>query len=147
LNGETAELVNAFTVVENDLDQDGILDSMDNCPSDINPDQADSDDDGIGDVCDSGATSPILTSLVPNQLVRETTSNVTISGSGFQDGATVALKQQLGARVLSTVFVDENTLTAQIRVIANARLSARIVLVTNPDGLSDELRNAFEVVD
>lgn len=148
-NGETAVLVNAFTVVENDLDQDGdgITDNVDNCPSDINPNQADSDGDGIGDVCDNGATPPILTSLVPNQLARDMTSTVTISGSGFQDGATVKLKQRRGARVLSTMFVNENILIAQVRIFTNARLGARIVLVTNPDGLSDELRNAFMVVD
>lgn len=28
-----------------------VLDSSDNCPADANPDQADTDDDGIGDAC------------------------------------------------------------------------------------------------
>ncbi len=36
----------------NDSDGDGVLDLNDNCPADYNPDQADSDDDGQGDVCD-----------------------------------------------------------------------------------------------
>lgn len=35
-----------------DADNDGILDAADNCPVVANPDQADSDADGIGDVCD-----------------------------------------------------------------------------------------------
>lgn len=35
-----------------DSDNDGILDSVDNCISTYNPDQGDSDNDGIGDVCD-----------------------------------------------------------------------------------------------
>ncbi|MFH1705456.1 MAG: thrombospondin type 3 repeat-containing protein, partial [Patescibacteria group bacterium] len=34
-----------------DLDNDGVADSIDNCPNDPNPDQADSDQDGTGDVC------------------------------------------------------------------------------------------------
>ncbi len=34
-----------------DLDSDGIPDSMDNCPSTFNPDQADNDGDRIGDAC------------------------------------------------------------------------------------------------
>lgn len=37
----------------NDQDGDGVEDSVDNCPQDPNPDQADGDGDGIGDVCDS----------------------------------------------------------------------------------------------
>ncbi|MEM7137333.1 MAG: hypothetical protein AAF500_12175 [Myxococcota bacterium] len=35
-----------------DADQDGVPDAEDNCPVDDNPDQADYDRDGIGDVCD-----------------------------------------------------------------------------------------------
>lgn len=36
-----------------DSDGDGITDSRDNCPRNHNPDQADCDGDGTGDVCDS----------------------------------------------------------------------------------------------
>ena len=35
-----------------DMDLDGILDGLDNCPIDRNADQHDLDDDGVGDVCD-----------------------------------------------------------------------------------------------
>lgn len=35
-----------------DADGDGVLDDVDNCPSEANPDQADFDLDGLGDVCD-----------------------------------------------------------------------------------------------
>lgn len=35
-----------------DADADGVLDGNDNCPSDANPDQRDSDGDGKGDACD-----------------------------------------------------------------------------------------------
>jgi cysteine-rich repeat protein len=34
-----------------DRDGDGVIDGLDNCPDDANPDQADRDDDGVGDVC------------------------------------------------------------------------------------------------
>jgi hypothetical protein len=35
-----------------DTDGDGVPDSVDNCPYDANPDQADFDADGVGDACD-----------------------------------------------------------------------------------------------
>lgn len=37
-----------------DSDDDGVADSIDNCPTIPNPDQSDIDDNGIGDFCDSG---------------------------------------------------------------------------------------------
>ena len=36
-----------------DTDGDGIADVVDNCPDDLNPDQADGDTDDVGDVCDN----------------------------------------------------------------------------------------------
>jgi len=36
-----------------DIDHDGVADGLDNCPNDYNPSQADSDNDGKGDACDS----------------------------------------------------------------------------------------------
>ena len=43
----------SFPLVANvDTDGDQVLDDLDNCADDANADQADSDDDGIGDACD-----------------------------------------------------------------------------------------------
>ena len=36
-----------------DVDEDGVRDSLDNCVNDANFDQADYDEDNIGDVCDN----------------------------------------------------------------------------------------------
>jgi hypothetical protein len=48
-----AQVVNVVPKAqEEDSDGDGVLDSVDNCPTVPNPDQADTDGDGIGDACD-----------------------------------------------------------------------------------------------
>src|SRR5262249_38095910 len=36
-----------------DADGDGVPDDLDNCPMDANPDQRDTDHDGVGDACDA----------------------------------------------------------------------------------------------
>ena len=41
-----------------DTDNDGIYDYLDNCPSTFNPDQADDDNDGIGNTCDTISCTP-----------------------------------------------------------------------------------------
>lgn len=41
-----------------DSDEDGVPESVDNCPSIANPDQLDTDDDGIGDACDEFVSTP-----------------------------------------------------------------------------------------
>jgi hypothetical protein len=54
-----------------DQDKDGIPDYIDNCPLISNPDQADADGDGIGDVCDTPATTttpPVTTTAPPTNI-------------------------------------------------------------------------------
>ena len=52
--GPTVPNLDAIAFYPNlDADGDGILDSVDNCPSTYNPGQADRDGDGRGDVCDN----------------------------------------------------------------------------------------------
>ena len=45
---------------EPDRDGDDVRDDCDNCPDDYNPDQADTDGDGKGDVCDCDLTVDVL---------------------------------------------------------------------------------------
>jgi hypothetical protein len=44
--------VYAYLEADIDGDSDGIADAIDNCPSDYNPAQTDSDGDGLGNACD-----------------------------------------------------------------------------------------------
>lgn len=55
VNAKAATTENPVWVRENqpDQDQDGVADSVDNCISRSNADQADSDGNGVGDVCDT----------------------------------------------------------------------------------------------
>jgi len=61
----TAEL---FVAPKPDRDGDGTPDDSDNCPAASNPDQADSDGDGIGDACDRPASLPALVAVEPQTL-------------------------------------------------------------------------------
>lgn len=52
--------------VPGDIDNDGVPDQQDNCPLTANPDQIDTDGDGLGDACDptpTGGVPPCLASL------------------------------------------------------------------------------------
>ena len=63
---------------QRDTDEDGIVDSEDNCIDTLNTDQADSDGDGIGDVCDTDNPIPQITSTVLNFV--QLPSNGTVVG-------------------------------------------------------------------
>ena len=47
--------------VYDDQDRDGIANSQDNCPQNANANQADSDNDGVGDACDATPFGPMTT--------------------------------------------------------------------------------------
>ena len=50
----------AADCVDDDIDGDGVLNAQDNCPSAVNPGQADFNGDGIGDACQDSDADTVL---------------------------------------------------------------------------------------
>jgi hypothetical protein len=77
---------------DSDADDDGVPDSVDNCPFSSNPGQADADGDGAGDACDltgpvtptvAFGTAPTPTYLGGNFTVSATTTNTDSSALSY----------------------------------------------------------------
>ena len=56
----TYTITGVGTCGPSDADRDGVPDEQDNCPTVANPDQADADRDGKGDLCDFNAFPPAV---------------------------------------------------------------------------------------
>jgi hypothetical protein len=88
---------------------------------------------------------PIVSSIFPTSGTRGSTLNVTINGLNFQPGASVSFGN--GIVVNSTAFISSSQLQVSITIDPGARIetSGRTVTVTNPDGGSGSLADAFLV--
>src|SRR3954454_347045 len=76
------------SLISADGDNDGIVDASDNCPSAYNPDQADSDGNGVGDACQApppDTTAPAVTLDQPPDGATTTDATPTITGSACTD--------------------------------------------------------------
>ena len=78
-----------------DSDSDGVVDNLDNCPFDANPDQANADGDASGDVCDPVPMLPMppleaslnTRSLRPGPLDASNPSRMPLALAGVAGGA------------------------------------------------------------
>jgi len=87
---------------------------------------------GSGTCSDCFMVAPIVTGVSPGSLGQGATNqNVTITGTGFANGAITAFSGN-GITVNYTAFVDPNTLTANINIAPNAPLSTYDVMVVDP---------------
>lgn len=86
---------------------------------------------------------PVITSVAPATRGQDSSSQVTITGTGFGPGSVVSLGD--GITVSDVARVDATTLTANVEVPAAAPLGARALTVTSADGLSDTQDSALTV--
>jgi len=93
-------------------------------------------DAGVGTcaACFSVNAKPTVTSADPSSRGQGATDqDISITGSGFEDGAEVAFSEA-GITVNSTTFVSATELTANIDISGTATTGAGDVTVSNPDG-------------
>jgi hypothetical protein len=90
---------------------------------------------------------PIVSSIFPASGVRGETLNVTINGLNFQPGASVSFGN--GIVINSTAFISSNQLQVSITIDPGARIetAGRTVTVTNPDGGTGSLPDAFLITE
>ncbi|MEM6965223.1 MAG: PA14 domain-containing protein [Bacteroidota bacterium] len=74
-----------------DADGDGICGDDDNCPDDFNPGQADSDGDGIGNVCDTTAPPGGCSNITNLALNQPTAQSSTITAAGITGSSSKAV--------------------------------------------------------
>ena len=69
----------------NDIDRDGIPDQIDNCVNDPNADQLDTDEDGMGDECDTDADNDGILNVRDNCWLAYNPQQVDTNGDGRGD--------------------------------------------------------------
>lgn len=73
------------TTVDLDPDEDGVPDSADNCPGVNNPDQLDTDGDGLGDVCETDDDNDLVEDDADNCVTVINPDQLDTDGDGFGD--------------------------------------------------------------
>ncbi len=75
----------SVSIINDDFDQDtdGVLDRNDNCPMDSNTDQADADNDQIGDVCDADLDGDGADNVIDNCPIVSNEDQADLDGDGL----------------------------------------------------------------
>jgi hypothetical protein len=92
----------------------------------------------------------MMTRIVPNMAQVGTTVNLTITGTGFVNGAVVTFEGGLGPapQVTATNVVNANTIVITVNVQGDSSQGNQIwdIRVTNPDRSTAVLPDSFRVV-
>jgi len=143
-----------ITAFLSDSDNDGVADSQDNCPGAINQDQADSDGDGIGDICDSPLTD-VLTEKEKSYLTTEELREFnSLGGIEFiqkglhwlNDGE--ILKSKVYFKIAATLYKNADSNDADTaRFFYSLSRAAALAFDTQPDSIFDGLKDSGDVLD
>lgn len=109
-----------------DADSDSVYDYNDNCPAVANTNQLDTDNDGLGDVCDADpAGSGTLDTFIEFTVTRTTASAATVNGSIiFGDDTDVSIQASLAdPNVSGTTSFDWTQSNAQILALASFNIN------------------------
>lgn len=127
-----------------DADNDGIADTVDNCPNQANADQADADGDGVGDVCDSDNPDPdgtvqVVNSSITSDTTWESRYVYNLDGRIFvESGATLTIeagtliKANAGTGTNASVLVVARGGT----LIADGTATAPIIFTSTADNIA-----------
>ena len=105
---------------------------------------------GDGSTATSGSiftvnAAPTVTAVSPTSRGEGATAqNLTVTGTGFQSGATTTFSGT-GITVNSTTFVNATTLTVNISISSGALVGTRAITVTNPDAGNGTSGSIFTV--
>ncbi|MDQ2693109.1 MAG: IPT/TIG domain-containing protein, partial [Chloroflexota bacterium] len=99
----------------------------------------------------TSTSPPSILSITPNTAPANTTINVTMTGSGFANGAVVVFEgaQGVAPQVSNTQVVNPTTAVITVTLLSNTGVGTQQwdVRLTNPDGSSAVLADAFTVVE
>jgi hypothetical protein len=84
----------------------------------------------------AAAATPTLTTIAPNSAAQGTSANVTLTGTNFVSGATVAVSG-VGVGVTGVTVASSTRITATLTIVASATVGVRNVSVSSTGGTSN----------